>query len=413
MTLVDHDGRVEAAICAEDNGFATEKIRAVFLFGSTRSAAVDLLTPAGSDLTAKSDAAVVAQPLYGPLFFQGERFRRCSYYSTVSARHIVAALSTADDRPWFTQFESQRLVLGEPGARDALLHLLQAAVPHRRVIPISVDQIVFLRAGKPILVEAIEQFADRDTFVFDISVRDESGAVVETWQGAKFRAIADIRVAEVLAAAPALACAYVERIARDALDDCSVQVALIADQKLAHKERRARVLASLSLGCGVFARADGRPIVVGNDRNVSVSLAHRDCITLAVKADREIACDIELVSNQSGTNPPLSPSAWELAADVASSGRESWTTAAARVWALQEVAAKGNYPGNLPWQISHSRFDGLITFESVFGRTTTLHVPGPTGELIVAIGSPSRASASRPAKAAVSSNARPELTVDH
>ena len=73
-------------------------------------------------------------------------------------------------------------------------------------------------------MEAVEREATDERFQFDIIARDDTGAIVEHWQDACFRAISPIaNLDEVLATAPALIPAYVERVARAALEDASIE----------------------------------------------------------------------------------------------------------------------------------------------------------------------------------------------
>jgi enediyne polyketide synthase len=329
-----------------------------------------------------------AKPLYASLFFQGERFRRVRSFSHVSARRIAATLSAGDEAVWLSPFEPQQLVLGNPGIRDALLHALQAAVPHRRVIPVSVDRISLYAGTQAVRMEAVEREATEDRFVFDILARDAAGAIVETWEGVAFRAISYIdHVGKLLGSFPVLAAAYVERIARAALGDDSIEVALIVGSQLPREERRARAIATLGLDGRVFARSDGKPMLIGCDPQLSLSIAHRDGVTLAVKAAGNIGCDIEAVADWSGATPrsPLSAADQALAVEVAADV-EPLSVAAARLWGVYETTLK--HAGLLApcWKANRRGTDGVVLFETASGRTATMRVPGPASDLVIAIG---------------------------
>jgi enediyne polyketide synthase len=382
MALANDDGRVEVAIRAGEDGFVAERMRAAFLFDPPGSAR------ASEAVAIETTVSMDARPLYGPLFFQGERFRRIGRFSTTSARRVAASLSRRGPAGWFSPFEAQRLVLGDPGVRDALLHALQAAVPHRRVIPVSVDRIGLYPGGQPVRVEAVERDATEDSFEFDILARDAAGVVVENWQRVMFRAISNVDdIDKVLAAAPPLAAAYVERIARAALDDASIEVALIVDRQLERDERRARALAALGLEGRVFSRSDGKPVLARRDPAESLSIAHRDGVTLAVRAAGDIGCDIEAVADWSGTGAwlPLHASAHALAAELAADF-EPLAVASARVWGVCEATLKHAQPTERHWTTHRRRRDGVVLFETASGRTVTMRVPGPDGEMVIAIG---------------------------
>src|SRR6202043_942116 len=87
--------------------------------------------------------------VYGPICFQRGPFRRVAFLPEVTARSCRALIRGADDRPWFTPTPAgpgtpagpagpppdAALILGSPGLNDAALHMLQACVPDRRVLP--------------------------------------------------------------------------------------------------------------------------------------------------------------------------------------------------------------------------------------------------------------------------------------
>jgi enediyne polyketide synthase len=378
LTLVDEHGNVEAAIRAEDDDFATDCARATFVFAEQQQADwPQSIAPL---------ASVNASSLYGPLFFQGERFRRIRTYTALTARRLRAQLSSDVAGPWFGSFESQDLVLGDPGARDALLHALQAAVPHKRVVPISVERISFGPGGPPASVEAFERSATDDTFVFDVIARDNAGAIVEAWASATFHAIGDIDVDSAITAAPELAAAYIERVARAELEESSIEVALIVDQTAERQERRTRALAALGLDGNVFARSDGKPVVIGRSSGEHVSISHRDNLTLAVRADTDIGCDVEAVcAFDAASSPQLLSATDGLVTQLPSNG-ERPALSATRAWAIREVALKQDGAANGKGLSQGSRNGHAVTFATQSGRTTTVHVSLPCGEMIVAIG---------------------------
>ena len=368
VTLAGPDGSVEAAIRAEDDGFAADRMRAVFRFEAPDSPVPLELLHDGPRMP-----AVDAAPLYGTFLFQGERFRRIRTYSWISARRIAADLDCAS-QTWFSPFEPQHLVLGDPAGRDALLHALQAAVPHLRVVPVAAERIDFWPGGAPVALKAIEISAAENVFVFDIAAFDASGALVEYWHRTTFHSIAELPVDSVIAIVPQLAAAYVERMARASTEHGSIEVALVAGA--AAEPRRASALAALALDGCVFSRVDGKPIVCGGE-TLHVSIAHCDDFTLAVKARCEVACDIEPMSASPPANGANGTGPTEL-----------FSAPALRRWTSNEVAIKRNLRPDLPCVVHTSRRRDVITFETTSGRTTTIHVGGLGDGLMVAIGTP-------------------------
>jgi hypothetical protein len=126
---------------------------------------------------ASAGGIVDGTDLYGPVFFQAGPFRRVAFLPELTSRSCSALIRGADDRPWFRRAEPEQadpeetapketeskqaavsttevsptgsgapgldepLVLGSPGLNDAVMHMLQACVPHRRLLPAGFDTL--------------------------------------------------------------------------------------------------------------------------------------------------------------------------------------------------------------------------------------------------------------------------------
>jgi enediyne polyketide synthase len=274
---------VTVALFAEDDDFAEPCIQASFSAGATEPAPM-MLPRAGERFPAAA--------LYGPLFFGGGRFRRLARFETATSRQVSARLRRDDGTRWFGSYEPGQLMLWDPGAADAALHALQVAVPHKRVLPVSAARIEIDRSvGVPVHVRAVEKKALGGTYIFDITAIDSKGRVACRWTDVAFRAIGPIDMPAALAAAPSLGRPYLERVAREALGDDTIEVALIHDRDGSRESRRVMALRTLDLDGMVERRVDGRPI--RRDGNGSISLSHSNTITLAAMASSRIGCDIE------------------------------------------------------------------------------------------------------------------------
>jgi enediyne polyketide synthase len=277
---------VEVTLSAEDDDFSVPCMRATFSTG--------MIEPAGIDLPQSGDDFPVS-PLYGPLFFGGDRFQQLEHLTMATSRHVSAQLRPKPGTRWFGAYEPERVVLWDPGAADAMLHALQVAVPHKRVLPVSAESFELDRsAGASVHVRAVEKKAIAGTYIFDIIATDAQGRVACRCSNVAFRAVGQIDITPVLAAAPLLARPYLERVAREALGDDSIEVAFIHDRNSSRDIRRIAALRAFDLNDLVERRGDGRP--TRNDGNGSISLAHGDAITLAVTAKDPIGCDIEAIS---------------------------------------------------------------------------------------------------------------------
>jgi enediyne polyketide synthase len=284
---------VVVALFAEDDDFAGPCMQATFSAGTIEP--VPIMLP-------RSSECFPATALYGPLFFGGSRFRRLARFETTTSRQVSARLRRDDGTRWFGSYEPEQLMLWDPGAADAVLHTLQVAVPHKRVLPVSAARIEIDRSvGVPVHVRALEKKALGGTYIFDIAAMDSKGRIAYRWTDVAFRAIGPIDMAAALAAAPPLGRPYLERVAREALGDDTIEVALIHDRDGSRESRRVMALRTLDLDGMVERRADGRPI--RSDGKGSISLSHSDTITLAATASSRIGCDIEMTNAADAGDP--------------------------------------------------------------------------------------------------------------
>lgn len=274
----------DVILSAADDEFSAPCVRARFSSGEPERATVNVQPT--------EELAFTADPLYGPLFFHGGRFRRLERFETATSRRVIASLRRTPACGWFGTYEPGALKLGDPGATDAALHALQVAVPHRRVLPVGAARIEIDTAAAPISrISAFEKNATADTYTFDILASDASGRLAQRWTDVTFRALDRIDIGEVLTARPDLIVAYLERTAREALGDDTIAVAFVQDAQSTREQRRERAVARLGLAGKVERRGDGRPIR-GEDEGC-ISIAHAADATLAVSARSRISCDIE------------------------------------------------------------------------------------------------------------------------
>jgi enediyne polyketide synthase len=285
--LRSEQGTTDVQLFADDDGFAAPCMQASFRSGRK--------APTVFPEFGQSGMGFPAQPLYGSLFFNGTRFQRIECFEIATSRQVAARLTPDPGRKWFGSFEPASFVLWDPGATDAVLHALQVAVPHRRVLPVSVERIEIDSTAGPLkYVSAIERKTAGRTYTFDLFVGDENGRLAQHWINATFRAVEPTSTVDILLAAPALASSYLERAVREALGDCNIRISLVCDRHSSRESRRDAAIANLGLGGTTERRGDGK--LVRADGRGSISIAHREDLTLAVTASVPVGCDIELSS---------------------------------------------------------------------------------------------------------------------
>ncbi len=340
---------VEVAVRSGETRFAAEHFRARLRFDG-RPPAAGPPEPGPEQLPA---VPLRPEDLYGDLLFQGQRFRRVLRYHRAAARAVDADLA-ATEVDWFAPFHPGALVLGDPGLRDALLHVNQVCVPHATLLPVGVDRIR-MSAG-PVDPAgyrycATERFRDGDTYVYDLALRRGDGTVVERWDGLRLRAVrkSDGRGPWL----PPLLGPYLQRTVEDLTGvELSVGVepaepddgAGTGDLRTRRRARSARALArATGRVTPIRYRGDGRP---ETDAGQELSFAHGAGMTVCTTAPATTACDVEPVA-------PRTPVEWRgllgahaelLPLLTAAEAGGELDLAATRVWTAMECLQKAGEP---------------------------------------------------------------------
>ncbi|MCP3959076.1 MAG: SDR family NAD(P)-dependent oxidoreductase [bacterium] len=376
LSLADEADIVDVAIESQETAFQAAHFRARCRFGASAASGVEeapvaeastLETVTPDSLPARLPVEPETDLYGGPLFHQG-RFRRLTGYRVLTATHCLAEIAPSDAATaggWFSPYLPAELALGDPGARDAAIHAVQACVPHSTVLPIGVDRLVpgHLPSGESLRVAAHERLRDGDLFVYDLELRDTGGRTLERWEGLRLRAVGDIPAPEEWSSA--LFLPYVERRVEDLVPRSQVAMALrFCSNGAGRRERSAKTLRRL-LGDDVqiHYRGDGKPEVAGG-RDVSVS--HADPFVLAISGRGPLGCDLEAVKHRSGTEwaDLLGPDRLRLAEVIARERDEAQDHAAARVWAAGECLTKAGIGPNAPLELATSNDDGWVLLTS-------------------------------------------------
>ena len=141
---------VTAVLRCEESGFATDHFKATFRVAEEAAGTAAPSLAAGLpelDEMPASDAGIVdGTELYGPTFFQSGRFRRVALLPEVTVRSCRALVRGEDGQGWFGgtgDAGDAGLILGSPGLNDTSWHVLQACVPHRRLLPAGCESVTF------------------------------------------------------------------------------------------------------------------------------------------------------------------------------------------------------------------------------------------------------------------------------
>ena len=120
-------------------------------------------------------------------------------------------------------------MLGDPAARDAMIHSVQACIPHARLLPVSVSRIELnsIEAVSLLSVHARERYREGDLYVYDLELINADGRVQEKWEGLHLKKIEAIPATDPWAV-PLLG-PYMERCLHELIPDVNLTVALQRD----------------------------------------------------------------------------------------------------------------------------------------------------------------------------------------
>jgi enediyne polyketide synthase len=336
------DGAVDVAVRSDETGFQADHFRATCRPVTGRAEwRVDV---------GEGRAPLEPDDVYDLLLFHGSRFRRLRGYRRLAARSCEADVEVRADARWFGEFLPQRLVLGDLGARDAVVHALQACIPDTRVLPVGVDRLVVRRLPREAaVVSARERADDGETLVWDLDVRDRSGHLCERWEGLKLQRLGGPR--QPPRWPRALLVPLLERgIARAAGVPVGVGIAG------ARPEADVAIAYAVGRPVRVERQPNGRPVVAGKQ----VSAAHVAGLTLAVAAEVPVACDVEEAASRGEVvwRDLLGRDRFELAGRLAAELGGEFDQSAARVWAAAECARKAGRPTREPLALATQAENG-------------------------------------------------------
>jgi enediyne polyketide synthase len=366
--LVQESGVVEVVLRSAETGFQLDHFRAICEFGRSRNG-LGRRAPslAKYEQTAERVALNPATDLYGNILFQQGRFRRLDNYRHLNALECFAEIVPDGQTSWFIHHLPGSFLLGDPGARDAAMHAIQACIPHRTLLPVGVDAIYLeekITAATdtgPLFISARERSSTENTFTYDLNILGTDGLIHERWRGLKLQAVGQpIERPRV----EALLGPYLERRVREFIPGSDLSIVLRRDQSEDRQVRSARAIqTAVGTPTVVTRRPDGKPEVRAPRQ---VSAAHHDDVTMAVAGSRPVGCDLELVEDR----PPcvwralMGDARIELAQLVGRRTQENPVISATRVWSAGEALKKVGAMINAPLVFVTAAADGCVFLSS-------------------------------------------------
>ncbi|HEY6805290.1 MAG TPA: type I polyketide synthase [Pyrinomonadaceae bacterium] len=334
-------GCVEVVLRSSETGFQADHFRAVCRTGAAP------LEPVDRTVSGPPVLIDPAHDLYGEVLFHDGRFRRLREYRSLRSTECSAEIMPDGTTNWFGQYLPGGLVLGDPGARDAAIHAVQACVPQITLLPIGVERITGSVSGQvgELFVHAEEREHFANGFVYDVELTDAEGRVRERWERLHLRAISGT---DFKGPWPdGLLTPYIERCLLELIPGAAISVAFERDQTADRRTRSTRAIERALGACGVIRRADGKPQAC-DGRDVSAS--HCRDLTMSVAGRSPISCDLELVTQRPSEiwRDILGTERFKLAEIISRETPETLDIAATRVWTSIECLKKAGAGMNAP-----------------------------------------------------------------
>ena len=431
-------GAIDVVLRSSDTAFQVDHFRATCRWQAPTA------WPAPAAPLPTMDIALDPQrDMYGTILFQRGRFQRLSAYRHVRALACQAVIEPDAAVTWFGPYLPATLVLGDPGARDATIHAIQACIPHATLLPIGIDRLVLGSSPVhgPILVCARERARHGDLFIYDIDVLDATGGLRERWEGLRLRQVGQRPLPDPWPVA--LLGPYCARRIAELLPEAVVSVVLtpgwthdaaapdhanlvppqVGDVEsrllgtpgsspapaatlergapritpqprsvaaLAERQRQTDQALQHALGAcrPIWHRPDGKPTVLGEPA-CEVSAAHSAGLTLAVAGRGPLGCDLESVVARPAAlwHDLLGAERATLAAVLAQETGEDQHQAATRMWSAAECLRKAGVMLGTPLTLLSTSADGWVVLGAGALRIATVAtaVQGVEGQIVLAV----------------------------
>jgi enediyne polyketide synthase len=289
--------------------------------------------------------------LYGRILFHQGCFRRITGYHELQAKRCIAGISGSGKQQWFARYLPGDMLLGNAASRDAVIHCIQACIPHKTVLPTGVDSVVTSAAWttESATVTAEEREHDGDDFIYDVKVEDSDGRICERWKGLRLHAVSLIETHRSWPAA--LLAPYLERRLSEILPSTDIRIFL-------------NEAAAQNSKCSCH-RPDGK-LEEQTHPEMQVSRSHCGSLILTARSQKAIGCDMEQCADRDEASwTGLLGEQWlSLAQMIASGSAIPLDQSATQVWALKESLRKCGAAFDQYLQIDTQTSDGWTILSS-------------------------------------------------
>ncbi|MEC1417479.1 SDR family NAD(P)-dependent oxidoreductase [Bacillus haynesii] len=301
----------------------------------------------------------VKKELYERTLFQKGMFENIQSYYKVSAYELGMYLDNNKEKNWFRDMLPQELLLNDPGVRDAALHGLQASIPQKTVIPVTVKKIEhYASRQKRLKAYAYQVSQEKDIYEYNLYLYNENNELVEAWSGLKVKEV------QTLGSPRNISSLVASQITRDIrefyeINDFTFLIEQI-DQNQSPDQRREFLLRQLTNNEKLLKRSNG----MQHTQSKNVCFSYCDNLIIGISSEKKISCDIEKI------DPSIDHKNWEKilgsqAKFIAYLTSEGWnlTQAATIIWTVIECMQKDGLQSDRPLVIDKT-LSNVVVFRS-------------------------------------------------
>jgi enediyne polyketide synthase len=353
---------VSVTIRSESTDFQLDHFHASLRSGDALSKTIspEFDIPANGGLAKNS-----SQDFYQGILFQSGRFRRIKRYETLTSTCCRGVLETTNV-PWFASYLPSTILWGDPGLRDAMMHVIQACMPAHIIVPLSVERIVRwpISGAGELTVCAQESGRRENSVTYDIDLRNTEGVLVEQWRGAVFVQVERVSLEQVVKS-PILVNPYLQRRAADLFSSRGIPLSLEVEAAWSPSDNLLKRLNNGSVR--VLRRTDNKPEVYleVDAPPVFVSASNTEALSIAVQSCFPIGCDVEVVVDRDATlwKAMLGNERFLFCQHMASTCPSRLHELATRLWCIREALVKSGLDQLGAIRMSKEFPDGWIEFE--------------------------------------------------
>src|SRR5712692_2887307 len=290
--LAHESGKVDVVLRSEETAFQVDHFRATCHFNDQpleKRAYLAHFPEPVVEQSRKIDLDPI-HDLYGSILFHQGHFQRVRSYYHLRATECVAEIAPHSGEGLFAHYLPSELTLGGFTSRDAVIHCIQACIPHARLLPVAIEEIRIapghLHSEQTRFVYARERLRLGDVFIYDVEVRTAHGDVEEQWRGLQLRQVETLHPGESWKVA--LLGPYMERKLSEFFPEASIQLVMQSHADLENHARSDQAFHSL-LGSAVPVqrRPNGKPAVM-NGHSPVLSASHHGRLTLATVSPNQL-----------------------------------------------------------------------------------------------------------------------------